>query len=306
VDGLTPMRALTIDRQDGPEALVVAGDAPDPVAGTGDVLLRVGAAGYTPTELTWPSTWVDRSGHDRTPVVPCHEVSGTVEALGWGATGFAVGDEVWGLGDWYRDGGAAELMAVEARNLAPKPRTLDHVEAAALPLAGLTAAKALFDHGRLEAGQTVLVLGAAGGVGALGVQMARAAGARVLAVAHARHHGLLRDLGVDGVYEDPADAADQAVDLVFDTVGGELLARALLRAPAVLISVAEPPPPGARGLYFVVEPHRAGLAEMARAVDAGELRPLIGFAAPLDDAAAAVVRKERHEIGGKLVIDVAG
>lgn len=304
------MRALTLARRAGPEGLAVVDDVPDPVPGTGDVLLRVGAVGYTPGELEWPSTWVDRSGHDRTPVIPGHEVSGTVVGLGWGAAGFAVGDEVYGLTDWYRDGGAAELMCVEARNLAPKPRSVDHVAAAALPLAGLTAAQALFTHGGLQAGQTVVVLGAAGGVGALAVQMARAAGARVVAVAHARHRDALLALGADRVHEDPAEAGGEPVALVLDTVGGDILARgrAVLRSPGTLVSVAEPPADdtasGVRETYFVVEPNRDALAAMARSVDAGELRPLVGLATPLAEAAAAVADKERGAVGGKLVVDL--
>ena len=114
------MHALRIHKRGGPEGLSYE-EAPMPEPGTGDVLVRVQAASFTPTELTWPSTWVDRLGHDRRPVIPGHEVSGTVEALGWGTTGFAVGDAVYGLTDWYRDGTLAEYVAVEARNLAPKP-----------------------------------------------------------------------------------------------------------------------------------------------------------------------------------------
>jgi NADPH:quinone reductase-like Zn-dependent oxidoreductase len=296
------MRALTTSRPNDPAGLAVTADAPDPEPGTGDVLLRVGATGYTPTELTWPSTWVDRSGHDRTPVIPCHEVSGTVAGLGWGAVGLAVGDEVYGLTDWYRDGAAAELVCVEARDLAPKPADVDHVAAATLPLAGLTAQQALFAHGGLQAGETVVVLGAAGGVGALGVQMARAAGARVVAVARARHRDALLELGADEVHDDPAAA--EGVALVFDTVGGDLLARARAHAErgARLVSVAEPPGPG--GLYFVVEPDREGLRRIAGAVEGGTLRPLVGSAVGLDEAADAIARKERGEVGGKLVIDL--
>jgi NADPH:quinone reductase-like Zn-dependent oxidoreductase len=305
------MRALRISRQGGADGLAVDAAAPDPVPGTGDVLLRVGAAGYTPDELSWPSSWVDRSGHDRTPVVPCHEVSGTVVALGWGAAGLAVGSEVYGLTDWYRDGAAAELVAVEARNLAPKPALADHVAAAALPLAGLTASQALFGHGGLAAGQTVMVLGAAGGVGALAVQLAHAAGARVLAVARARDHEEVRRLGAAAVFEDPADVAGEDVALVLDTAGGALLvrARALLRAGGTLVSIAEPPPEGApdgvRQVYFVVEADREGLRRLARSVDAGALRPVVGRVVSLDEAPGALAGKQRGTVGGKVVIDLS-
>jgi NADPH:quinone reductase-like Zn-dependent oxidoreductase len=132
------MRAPRIHTRGGPDQLVYE-SAPTPEPGTGDVLVEVHAASYTPGELRWPSTWIDRSGHDRTPVIPCHELSGVVCSLGFGATGLSIGDEVYGLTDWYRDGAAAELIAVEARNLALRPQSVDHPASSTLPLAGLTA-----------------------------------------------------------------------------------------------------------------------------------------------------------------------
>src|SRR5262245_44250684 len=215
------MRALRAHEPGGPERLVEE-EAPVPAPGTGDALVRVYAASFTPTELDWSSTWVDRAGHDRRPVIPGHEVSGVVTALGYGATGVAVGDAVYGLTDWYRDGAAAEYIAVEARNLARKPDSLDHRTAAVTPMVALTAQQALFDHGALAQGQTVAVLGAGGGVGTFAVQLARAAGARVVAVARTWSSDMLRELGAE-----PYDAIDRAplrdVDLVFDLVGGEML-----------------------------------------------------------------------------------
>ena len=171
------MRALRAHQPGGPENLVEE-DGPVPVPGIGDVLVRVHAASFTPDELGWPSTWVDRAGRDRRPVIPGHEVSGVVTALGYGTTGVAVGDAVYGLTDWYRDGAAAEYVAVEARNLARKPDRLDHRTAATVPMVALTSQQALFDLGHLSPGQTVAVLGASGGVGTFAVQLARAAGAR--------------------------------------------------------------------------------------------------------------------------------
>src|SRR6266540_7495626 len=173
------MRALRIHERGGPEGLSYE-EAPMPEPGTGDVLVRVRAASFTPTELTWTSTWVDRLGHDRRPVIPGHEVSGVVVGLGFGTTGFAVGDAVYGLTDWYRDGAAAEYVVVEARNLAPKPATLSHAQAAAVPMTGLTAWQALFVHGGVTSGQWVLVHGSGGGVGTFAVQLAHAAGGHVV------------------------------------------------------------------------------------------------------------------------------
>jgi NADPH:quinone reductase-like Zn-dependent oxidoreductase len=194
------MWALRAHRRGGPDELVYE-QASWPPLSIGDVLVAVHAASFTPTELDWPSTWTDRQGRDRTPVVPAHEVSGVVAALGYGTSGLSVGDEVFGLTDWYRDGAAAGYMAVEARNLAAKPSSVDHLQAAAVPLAGLTAWQALFDHGHLQAGQTVLVQGAAGGVGTFAVQLAHAAGARVLAAGRAPDAALLVGLGADQVID---------------------------------------------------------------------------------------------------------
>jgi NADPH:quinone reductase-like Zn-dependent oxidoreductase len=188
------MWALRLHERGGPEQLACE-QAPRPYVGTGDALVRVHAASFTPTELTWPDTWVDHAGHDRRPTIPAHEVSGVVEELGYGTVGVTVGQAVYGLTDWYRDGAAAEYVAVEARNLAPKPTSLSHVEAAAVPLAGLTAWQALFDYGRLLAGQSVLIHGAGGGVGVFAVQLARAAGAAVIGTGRAWAREVVTELG---------------------------------------------------------------------------------------------------------------
>src|SRR5215831_11454468 len=278
------MWALRLHERGGPEQFAYE-QAPRPYVGTGDALVRVHAASFTPTELTWPSTWVDHAGHDRRPTIPAHEVSGVVEALGYGTIGVAVGQAVYGLTDWYRDGAAAEYVAVEARNLAPKPPRVEHATAAAIPMAGLTAVQALLEHGRLAAGQTALVLGAGGGVGALAVQVARTAGARVLAGARASARDLMRDLGahafVDTERDDLADAGRTA-DLVFDLVGGETLvrARSRMRDDSVVVSIVEPlvassDGRGPRAVFFVVEPNRDQLMELGRRIAAGELRSIV-------------------------------
>src|SRR6185295_12459926 len=185
------MRALRAHERGDADRLVEE-ETGIPSPGIGDALVRVHAASFTPTELEWPSTWVDRAGHDRRPAIPGHEVSGVVTALGYGTTGVAVGDAVYGLTDWYRDGAAAEYVAVEARNLTRKPDRLDHRTAATVPMVALTCQQGLFDLGHLSPGQTVAVLGAGGGVGTFAVQLARAAGARVVAVARPWACDLLR------------------------------------------------------------------------------------------------------------------
>jgi NADPH:quinone reductase-like Zn-dependent oxidoreductase len=278
-------------------------------------LVQVHAASFTPTEMGWESTWVDRAGKDRSPVIPAHEASGVVTALGYGTTGVAIGDAVYGLTDWYRDGAAAEYVAVEARNLAPKPATLNHREAAAIPMVGLTAVQALFDHGRLAAGQTVLILGAGGGVGTFAVQLARATGARVVASGRAWARELVLGLGADAFIDadrdDLAPAAREA-SLVFDLVGGQAFARSWssLRDDAVAVSVVEEPPVrtdgrGPRGVFFVVEPNRTQLSELGRRLAARELRPVVGAVMPLAQGSAAFAAKRRGNSPGKIVLQVA-
>ena len=308
------MRALRARARGGPEQLV-SERVPLPSPAIGDVLLRVHAASFTPTELDWPSTWADRAGRERGAPIPAHEVSGVVVALGYGTTGLAVGQAVYGLTDWYRDGAAAEYVAVEARNLAPTPGALDHVHAAAVPLAGLTAWQGLFGHGGLSAGQTALIHGAGGGVGTFAVQLARDAGARAVATGRAWAAELVRELGAEqfvDVERQRFEDAVEPVDLVFDLVGGETLARswAVLKPGGVLVSVVGAPPPpagrrGTRGVFFVVEPDRAALRELARRIDAGALRPVLGDVLPLERGREAFEAKRRPGVPGKLVLRIA-
>jgi NADPH:quinone reductase-like Zn-dependent oxidoreductase len=308
------MWALRLGERGGPEQLAYE-QAPRPYVGTGDALVRVHAASFTPTELTWPSTWVDHAGHDRRPTIPAHEVSGVVEALGYGTVGVAVGQAVYGLTDWYRDGAAAEYVAVEARNLAPKPRSLSHVEAATVSLAGLTASQALFDYGGLVAGQRVLIHGAGGGVGVFATQLARAAGATVIGTGRAWARELVGELGascfIDVERERFEDVVGQ-VDMVFDLVGGEVLERSwsVLKPGGVLVSVVQDPDEsqarrgGARGVFFVVEADRTELIELARRIVAGQLRPIVGEVLPLARGRDAFRRKDSRGIPGKTVLQV--
>jgi NADPH:quinone reductase-like Zn-dependent oxidoreductase len=308
------MHALRAHARGGAEALVYE-TAPMPSLTIGDVLVRVHAASFTPTELSWPSTWIDRSGHDRAPIVPGHEVSGVVSALGYGATGFAVGDAVYGLTDWYRDGAAAEYVAVSARNLARKPATLAHADAAATTLSGLTAWQALFEHGHLAAGQTVLIHGAAGGVGTYAVQLARAAGARVVATGRAWARDLVTGLGADVFVDVEGERFEEAaprVDIVLDVIGGEVLERSLavLKPGGTVVSGVPLPSdlPKAygdrRAMFFVVEPDRVQLDELARRIDAGQLRPIVGATVDLKDGPAAFAQKQRGGRPGKTILRV--
>lgn len=288
------MRAiLARDRAAGIDGLALA-HLPYPHAAENDVIVQVHAAGFTPGELDWPGTWADRAGHDRTPTVPGHEVSGVVAELGYGTTGLAVGQRVFGITDWCRNGTLAEFVAVEARNLVPLSAGVDFITAAALPISGLTAWQGLFTHGHLQAGQTVLIHGAAGGVGSVAVQLAREAGARVLGTGHTAHRQTVLGLGAEAFVDLDHEGLDSIgqVDVVFDVVGGELLNRsaALVRPGGALVSIAEPPPTqpdDGRTVFFVVEPDRAGLAALELRLSDGRLRPLVGATYALDDAPAA-------------------
>ena len=267
----------------------------------GEALVRVHAAAITRGELDWPT--------DRLPAIPSYELSGIVAELAPHAEGVSVGDDVYALTTFDRDGVAAEYAAVPAALLAPKPRTLDHVEAAALPLAALSAWQGLFTHGRLAEGQRVLVTGATGGVGHLATQLARRRGAYVIATASPGSAEHAVELGAHEVLDGVASPEPVApVDLVFDTVGGDTLARspALVRPGGRVVSVAEEPPATeVESAYFVVEPDRGQLVELARLADEGELRPAIDSVFPLEDARAAFERSLARGKRGKVVLRIA-
>jgi NADPH:quinone reductase-like Zn-dependent oxidoreductase len=305
------MKAARVHEPVGFEGIdgIIYEDAPDPVPAVGDALVEVHAAGFTPTELQWP-LWTDRAGRDRAPIVPAHEFSGVIVALGYGTAGVAVGDEVYGLIDGYRDGAAAELIAIEARDVAPKPTTIDHVHAAAIPQAGLTSWQALFDHGELAAGQTAVIHGAGGAVGSVAVQLARSAGAHVIGTGRSGARSRAMEAGADSFVDLELDRWEDAIghaDVVLDTIGGEVLARsaAIVRPGGALVSVCAPPPadrPDIRTLHFVREPSGAQLVDLARLVDAGQLRPQVGAVYPLADAREAFMAKSTEPIPGKVIL----
>ncbi|MBV9447095.1 MAG: NADP-dependent oxidoreductase [Streptosporangiaceae bacterium] len=304
------MKAIRVHEQMGINGLAYE-EVPDAVAGLGDVLVQVAACGITHNELDWP-VWTCRAGHPRSSVIPAQEVSGVVAALGYGTAGMAVGDEVYGLADQLRDGAAAEYIAVEARNVAPKPRTVNHVQAAAVPRAGLTAWQALFDHGKLAKEQTVIIHGAGGAVGSMAVQLARWAGAQVVGTGRDRVRQLATELGASrfialdtGRLEDAAGEAD----LVVDTIGGEVLARspALLKAGGTLVTIKPAAALPATGddismVVFVQESSRAQLNELARLVDEGHLRPQVGAVYPLAQATEAFRAKAAGGMPGRIIL----
>lgn len=288
------MRAITVHDREAGVGGVSLTELPYPHAAENDVVVQVHAAGFTRGELDWPGTWTDRAGRDRTPSVPGHELSGVVAGLGYGTTGLTVGQRVFGLTDWARNGSLAEYAAVEARNLAPLPADVDHVTAAALPISGLTAWQALFDHAQLKAGQTVLIHGIGGAVGSVAVQLAREVGAHIIGTGRASDRDLAGSLGVHKFLDLGGEQLEDAgeVDVVLDVIGGEIRDRstALVRPGGTLVTIADPPtihPRAGRAIFFVVEPNREQLAQLAVRLHDGRLTPLVTTVRPLADAPAA-------------------
>lgn len=307
---MTEMTALRAHHRGGPERLVVE-RAPVPTPAPGEVLVAVHAAAITFDELTWDETWTRVS---QTPVIPSHEVSGVVGEVAPDVADFAPGDEVYGLIDFDRDGAAAEFVCVPAADLAPKPSTASHAVAAALPMPGLTALQALVDHAGVQPGEAVLVVGGAGGVGALTVQLAAMLGARVTATVRSDAGDLVRGYGATRVIDVRTEALDDATyDVVIDTVGGDMLERSFpaLRRGGRLITLSAPPPAGRADEYgvtatfFIVTPNRDQLAELAALVDSGRLRVEIAQTFPLERGREAF--ESRNHPGhrpGKTVIVV--
>jgi NADPH:quinone reductase-like Zn-dependent oxidoreductase len=303
------MKAIRLHQPTGIEGLTYE-DAPDAQPAIGDLLVKVHAAGITASELYWP-IWNDPLGHKRESIIPAQEFSGVVLGLGWGTAGFDVGDEVFGLTSAYRDGAAAELIAVEARDVALKPKSVDHVHAAAVPQAGLTSWQALFTHGRLSAGQTVVIHGAAGAVGCVAVQLAHNAGARVIGTGRANAEAVARDMGADMFVDLERDGWDKAigqVDVVFDTIGGEVLERSVnvVKSGGALVTVAGALPTQQRTdircVNFVRESDRRQLQQLAEMVDNGTLRPPLGAVYPLAETQKAFAEKSGHRVIGRVIL----
>jgi len=303
------MKAIIVTDQAAGTAGMRLTERPEPEAAINDVVVQVHASGFTWDELTWPPTWTDRQGRDRSPSIPGHELAGVVSAIGYGTTGLSVGQRVFGLTDWYRDGTLAEYVAVEARNLAPLPGDVDFTVGASLPMPGLTAWQGLFEHGRLQAGQSVLVHGAAGVVGSMAIQLAREYGAYVIGTGRAAHRQAALDYGVQEFVDLGTDALEDVggVDLVFDVFGGDTAKRSagLIRAGGRLVTIAGPTearPADGRVIDFVVESDRAQLGEIVQRVRDGRLRTNIGKLSTLDDAVATFSGTKRTS--GKTIVRV--
>ena len=303
------MKAIVVTDQAAGTAGMKLAERPEPPAAINDVIVQIHASGFVPTEMAWPSTWTDRRDRDRTPSIPGHELAGVVTALGYGTTGLSVGQRVFGLADWHRDGTLAQYVAIEARNLAPLPGDVDFTVGASVAMPGLTAWQGLFDHGRLQAGQSVLVHGAAGAVGSMVTQLAREFGAYVIGTGRAADRQKALDFGAQEFVDLENDVLEDvgAVHLVFDVIGGDIGKRSagVIRAGGTLVTIAGPTearPADGLTIDFVLVSDRAQLGEIVQRVRDGRLRTNIGNIATLDDAVAAFNPTER--ISGKTIIRV--
>jgi NADPH:quinone reductase-like Zn-dependent oxidoreductase len=304
-----PMKAVVVTDQAAGTTGMKLVERPKPQAAINDVIVEIHASGFVNTEMDWPSTWTDRLDNNRTPTIPGHELAGVITALGYGTTGLTIGQRVFGLGDWYRDGSLAEYIAIEARNLAPLPGDVDFTVGASLPISGLTAWQGLFDHGRLRAGQSVIAHGAAGAVGSMVTQLAREYGAYVIGTGRAADRQKALDFGATDFVDLENDRLEDVgeVDLVFDVIGGDIQKRSarLVRARGTLVTVVAPPearPADGLAIDFVVEPNRAQLSEIVQRVRDGRLRTNIGAVSTLDEAVATFNSPERRR--GKTIIRV--
>ncbi|MBT9330972.1 NADP-dependent oxidoreductase [Acidipila sp. 4G-K13] len=295
------------------EPLLEETDVPVPTPGNGEILIQVYAAGVTHTELLWYPTTHTREGGSRLHAIPGHEFSGVVTGLGAGITGFSVGDAIFGMNDWFLDGGTAEYCVAAASSIAPKPAHLTHAEAAAVPIDALTAWQGLVDRAKLQTGERVLVHGAAGAVGVFVVQLARLRGAKVIATASGGNMEFVAQLGAQRVIDYRTEAFEdevQDVDVVFDTIGGETLQRSwkVLKSGGRMVTIVEDTSPSsddprAKDAFFIVEPKQEQLIGIGKLLDEGRLLVFVDAEVPFANASAAYARQVKRNLGhGKVVI----
>lgn len=292
--------------------MLVAAEVPTPAPARNEALIKVHAAGVTPSELLWYPSSHNKDGTARSRAIPGHEFSGVVAALGDGVENLSVGDEVFGMNDWFVDGATAEFCVAPAQNLVHKPKRLTHAEAAAVPIGALTAWQGLNDRAKLQTWQRILVHGGAGAVGIFCVQLARTRGAEVIATASAQNTGFVSRLGADQVIDYNAEVFEQRVrnvDVVFDTIGGETLRRSwkVLKPGGRLVTIAADSEgtndPRVKQAFFIVEPNQKELIEIAEMLNLERLRVFVDAEVALSDAPAAYARKTIRTLGyGKTVI----
>jgi NADPH:quinone reductase-like Zn-dependent oxidoreductase len=308
------MKAIRLHTQGGPEALVYE-EALKPRPQAGEVLIRVRATAVTPTEFAWGPTWQTRSGKARTfPIILGHEFSGTIEAVGEGVTQRFMSEAVYGINDWFADGAQAEYCLAKIEEIAPKPSSLSHMEAAVVPISGLTAWQGLFEWAHLKAGQSILIHGAAGGVGVFATQLAHWRGARVMATASAGNLDFVRGLGAAEVIDYHRQRFEDLVrdvDVVFDAVGGETLRRSwqVLKPGGKLVSVSHLTEQAAdqrdRDTFLMVHADSRQLTEMARLLDAGKIKAVVAAVFPLHEARQAYERAQEGHLQGKVVLEIS-
>lgn len=308
---MTTMKSAQVLDVDGVSALANA-EIPRPVPGKGEILIEVFAAGVTPTELLWYPTSHNKDGGVRTHAIPGHEFSGVVAQLGEGVDGFAAGEEVFGMNDWFADGATAEYCITVPLSIARKPSVLTQAEAAAVPIGALTAWQGLLDRAHLRAGERLLVHGGAGAVGLFAVQLGRLHRAEVTATASGRNREFLPQLGATQVIDYQTQAFEQAVrdvDVVFDAVGGKVLERSwsVLKPCGRVVTIAADSEstndPRVKDAFFIVEPNQQQLTEIGGLLDEGKLRVFVDAQVPLADAPAAYSGKAKRQYGyGKVVI----
>jgi NADPH:quinone reductase-like Zn-dependent oxidoreductase len=300
------MKAMQVNNATTGPALIGA-DLPRPRPGEGELLISVRAAGVTPTELGWYPTIQTKDGTPRKGAVPGHEFSGVIAELGKHANGFEVGQEIYGLNDWFADGATAEFCLTTPQSIAGKPASLTHEAAATVPIGALTAWQGLLERAKLRSGERVLIHGAAGAVGIFAVQLAHLHGAHVIGTASSATLDLVVELGADEVIDYRASLFEdrtQKVDVVFDGVGGDTLARSwsMLKPGGRMVTIVDQ---ASKDAFFIVEPNQEQLVEVAKLLDAGELKTYVGAVVPLGEASNAysgVVTRKREN--GKVIIAI--
>lgn len=308
------MKAMQV-RESSQGLTLYAAQPPQPTPGSEDVLIRVYAAGVTTTELGWYPTTHQKSGETRSNAIPGHEFSGIVAAIGAGVKDLSIGQDVYGMNDWFANGATAEFCITQPSSIAPKPVSLSYEEAATVPIGALTAWQGLFDHGKLQPNERVLVQGAAGGVGIFAVQLARRHGAYVVATTSTPNVDLIKQLGANEVIDyTKAHFQDvvQSVDVIFDTVGGQTrdLSWPVLKPAGRMITIAadgeSSTDPRIKENYFIVEPNQKQLIEIAKLIDAGYMRTFVNAVVPLEDSAKAYAKSIPQKLGyGKVVITIS-
>jgi NADPH:quinone reductase-like Zn-dependent oxidoreductase len=288
---------------------------PTPEAGPGEILVRVHASGVTPTELRWHPTTHTREGGERKGAIPGHEFSGVIEKVGEGVDTALVGREVFGMNDWFAEGSAAEYVVTKPANVTAKPARLSHPEAASVPISALTAWQGLYDRGRPQPGETVLIHGGAGAVGIFAIQLARRAKARVITTSDARHADFLRKLGASEVVDYRSTFFEDhvpPVDVIFDTAGGSTLQRSwkVLKPGGRMVTIASSESGSqderTKAAFFIVEPKGEQLAQIAELLQSGELQPCVDGIIPFAQASDAYLGIVPRNYGrGKVVIAIS-